>query len=324
MANVFPDDEREVASDFYENPNQYNFKDCKYSLLIVGPCGAGKSAFCNFLLKEKRFAEATGLLTGTEEAAHCIIHCKDGDMLIVDCPGFCDPKRSHKEIMEEIGKAAILCRDGMDAIGIVIDPTTRFSETQKISYEQIELFGGEFWKHSFIIFTHEKKIQKKLQYNNASDYILQTLNDPKCPAEFAKLLNKVGKRFICVESSKRWNDEDYWGNIRDGVLAMVLQIKLNNEGSYVNCFMEHGKLTYDGLVGMCDEMRRQIDAMNKRIKEQDNHIWDLETERMKEIISYQASIDQITKQFVIKIQQYKDSIAKLNEKVHTKGRCIVM
>ncbi|KAI6653390.1 GTPase IMAP family member 1-like [Oopsacas minuta] len=324
MANAFPDDEIEVASKFYENPKEYDFKDCKYSLLIVGPCGAGKSAFCNFLLKEKRFAEAAGLLAGTEEAAHCTFHCKDGDMLVVDCPGFCDPKRSHKEIMTEIGKAAILCRDGMDAIGIVIDPTTRFSETQKISYEQIELFGGEFWKHSFIIFNHEKKIQKKLKYNNASDYINKTMNDPKCPAEFAKLLNKVGKRFICVESSKKWNDEEYWGSIRDGLLAMVLQIKLNNEGSYVNCFMEHGKLTYNGLVGMWDEMRGEIDAMNKKIKEQDNHIWDLETERKKESTSYQDEIDQITEQFSMRVQLYEDQIAELNKKVNKKGGCIVM
>ena len=45
-------------------------------------------------------------------------------MLEVGCPGFCDQKGSREEIMKEINKSGILCRDGMDAIGVVIDPTS--------------------------------------------------------------------------------------------------------------------------------------------------------------------------------------------------------
>ena len=166
MAKANPVEVEIEYTNFYENVKEYNFTDCKCSLLIVGPCGAGKSAFCNFLLKKKRFAESMWFLSVTEKADYCIIPGIDGDMLVVDCPGFCDPTRPPDEIIEELCKAAILCRDGMDAIGIVIDPTSRFTETQKISYEQIDSIGGEFWKHAFIIFNREKKLGEKSDLNS--------------------------------------------------------------------------------------------------------------------------------------------------------------
>ena len=327
MASAFSDDEPEIevhSKEFYNNPEEYNFDDCKYSLLIVGPCGAGKSAFCNFLIKEKKFNESTGMLAGTEKTAHCIFPCKDGAMLVVDCPGFCDPKKSHEEILSEIGKAAILCRDGMDAIGIVIDPTTRFSESQKISYEQIELFGGNFWKHSFIIFNHEKKIQKKLKFNDAYEYINQVQKDPKCPAEFSKLLAKVENRFICVESSKRWKDEDYWGMIRDSLLAMIVQIQVNNEGLYINDFMKQAKMTYESLSQMWQEMRASMDSMRNQMDIQNEQITDLKVRKESQSSYYDEQFDRLNEQYQLQVLEYENKILELNRKVNEKKKCKVM
>ena len=239
------------ASTFYDNVKEYNFTNCSNSLLIVGPCRAGKSAFCNFLLKEKRFTEAIGLLASTEKTDYCRIPGKDGDMLVVDCPGFCYSKRPPDEIIEELCKAAILCREGMEAIGIVIDPTSRFNETQKISYEMIDSVGGNFWKHAFIIFNHEKKLEKN--FGNANEYIKQITKDVKCPAEFKELLNKVDNRYICVESTKQCGDEVYWSKLRDNLLAMIMQIKENNTGAvYTNSFMKYGQTAYISLLELQD------------------------------------------------------------------------
>ena len=153
----------------------YSFEECKHSLLIVGPTGAGKS-FCNFILGEKRFREAIGFIAGTGKADHCVIRSGIGDMLVVDCPGFCDPKRTTDEIIIEISKAAILCRNGMHAIGIVIDPTSRFTDSQKNASQQIALFGGDFLNHSFIIFNHENEIL--IGFSDVNEYIDQTKNHP--------------------------------------------------------------------------------------------------------------------------------------------------
>ena len=329
MASPFSYDEPEVevhSKEFYNNLEEYNFDYCKYSLLIVGPCGAGKSAFCNFLMKEKIFTESTGMLAGTEKTAHCIFPCKDGAMLVVDCPGFCDPKKSHEEILSEIGKAAILCRDGMDAIGIVIDPTTRFSESQKISYEQIELFGGNFWKHAFIIFNHEKKIQKKLKFNDAYEYINQVQKDPKCPAEFSKLLARVENRFICVESSKRWKDEDYWGFIRDKLLAMIVQIQINNEGLYINDFMKQGKMTYDSLSQMCQEMKASMDSMGNQMDIQNEQITDLKADKKNQTLFYEKQFDLIRTEYQSQIKGCEDKIQELGNKTNklNTGMCSIM
>ena len=326
MASAFSDDEIEneiSTKPFYENPKEYGFDDCKYSLLIVGPCGAGKSSFCNFLIKENRFKESTGLLAGTEKTDYCKVQCRDGNMLVVDCPGFCDPKKSHEEILKEIAKAAILCRGGMDAIGIVIDPTNRFSESQKISYEQIELFGGNFWNHSFIIFNHEKKIQKKLKFNNVCDYINQIKGDSKCPPEFSKLLKKVDNRFICVESSKRRGDEEYWGIIRDSLLAMIVQTQLNNESLYMNKFTEQAKLTHECLIKMQIEMRDQMDVLRFEIGDQKEQIIDLETRRASQSLYYDEQFDRLNLQYQMEIAGYESRILELNNKINAK-KCSLM
>ena len=319
MATANPFEIDIVQSKFYDNIREYNFPNCDKSLLIVGPSGAGKSAFCNFLLKEKRFTEAMGLLAGTETADYCTIPCKDGDMLVVDCPGFCDPKRSHEEIMKEISKAAILCRNGMDAIGIVVDPTSRFTETQKISYEHIESIGGNFWKHAFIIFNRQKKLEKN--FGNANEYIQKIITDPKCPAEFKELLIKVENRYICVESTKRWDDDNYWSMIRDNLLAMLIQIKVNNEGAaYTNSFMEYGQTAYKSLAEFTQKMANTMEMMQERMEKQSFHILDLEKIRTDE----SNQLKELQSKFGSMIVNYEGKMVEILSKESKKSRCSVM
>ena len=310
MAKANPVEVEIDHTDFYENVKEYNFTDCKCSLLVVGPCGAGKSAFCNFLLKEKQFTEAMGFLAVTEKADYCIIPGIDGDMLVVDCPGFCDPKRSHEEIMKEISKASILCRAGMDAVGIMIDPTSRFTETQKISYEQIDSIGGNFWKHAFIIFNREKKIEKS--FGNADEYIQGISKDPKCPAELKELLNKVDNRFIFVESKKRCGDEDYWCKIRDNLVAMIMQIKENNAGGlYMNTLMKYGQAAYKSLLEVSNTMAQTMGKMKVRMEKQNSQIMDLE----KKIKVLERSKFAVLRDiFYQRIAEYETKIGKLTIK----------
>ena len=285
--------------EFYRDPRRYNFEDTKLSLLIVGPSGAGKSAFCNFLLKEKRFTEAMGLFAGTEKADYCRIPGKDGEMLVVDSPGFCDPKRSNEEILKEISKAAIMCRDGMDAIGIVIDPTSRFSATQRITFEQIEVFGGNFWRHSFVIFNHEKDIQEKLGFNDAREYIEKIPFSKECPVELKKLLEKVENRFICVESSQRWDEDQYRLEIRDSIHQMILKVKkFNGNIPYKNCFTIKGKMHF--FPFNC--MWKEIDDMK------DKHF--LSQQKIEELLE--------------RVNEYEAEISKLNNKLNTEKRCRIL
>ena len=252
----------------------YNFDYCKHSLMVVGPTGAGKSAFCNFILGEKKFKEATGFMAGSGSVDHCVIPYGDGNVLVVDCPGFCDPKRTPDEIMEEITKAAILCRGGMDAIGIVIDPMSRFTDTQKHACDQMELFGGEFWKHAFVIFNHEKDILEDFNLLDARERIDEIKNDPNCPEAFISFMEKIGNRFIFVESKKRWNDEVYRQRVMDNLLAVVLQLKENNNERYFNCFIENAKRKFDALSALNKTMFAEIaslkadnEKMGKQLKD---------------------------------------------------------
>ena len=233
----------------------------KYSLMVVGLIGAGKSTFCNFILGEKRFKETSGLTAGTGSVEQCVIPYKGGDVLVVDCPGFCDPKRTADEIIEEICKIATLCRGGMDAIGIVMDPTSRFTETQKCAYDQMEYFGVEFWKHAFIIFNREKDILEDFDLLDARERIDEMKNDPDCPEIFKLIMEKVDNRYICVESKKRRKDEVYRQGVKDNVLAVILQLKENNQGKYFNSFMEQARRRFERLADKSTAIEAEIAAL---------------------------------------------------------------
>ena len=283
---------------FYENLNEYNFEHCKYSLLILGPSGSGKSALCNFLLKEKRFKEAFGFKAGTISAEHCVITSKEGDMLVVDCPGFSDPKRTPDEIIIEISKAAILCRDGMHAIGIVIDPMSRFTDTQKNACQQIALFGGDFLNHSFIIFSHENEIIEKGGFSDVNEYIDQTKNDPDCPEAFISFMEQVGNRFISVESSQRWNDEAYRQTVKDSLVAMILQIKENNEIIYSNHFTQHARSKYEDFNGSTQVMKAKIESLATCMKLQQEKSYESESARnLEELERMRRKLSEDIKEF---------------------------
>ena len=324
MAALFSDDEVEVKSNFYENAKEYNFNDCNYSLLIVGPSGAGKSTFCNFLVQEKRFKEAAGMMAGTEEAAYFKYPHFDENVLVVDCPGFCDPKRPHEEILNEICKAAILCRDGVDAIAIVINPMDRFSESEKVSYEQIELFGGNFWKHSFILFSHEHKVKKKMEVNDAREYILKIQSDPNCPPQLTKLLNKVENRFMCVESSKRFKDTEYREKAFADIYAMILSMRECNKEAYVNTIMSKGKIAYDDLLHIKGEMDLMIDSMRFELDAQRNRLSEVEGRRCSESCYYTEKMDNLASDYEHRIIGFQSEIAELKNKKDKKPSCCIL
>ena len=236
-------------------------------------------------------------------------------MLVVDCPGFSDPKRTPDEIIIEISKAAILCRNGMHAIGIVIDPTSRFTDTQKNACQQIALFGGDFLNHSFIIFNHENEIIEKGGFSDVNEYIDQTKKD--CPEAFISFMEQVGNRFISVESSQRWNDEPYRQTVKDSLVAMILQIKQNNEIIYSNRFTQHAKIKYEDFNWSTAQiMKAQIEslAMGMQLQQEKHHELEQNVLYLEEVEKMRRKLsDDLFKEFARQIAEKKD-----------KPKCILM
>ena len=251
-----------------------------------------------------------------------MVTCEEGGMLVVDCPGFSDPKRTPDEIVNEISKAAILCRNGMHAIGIVIDPTSRFSDTQKNACHQIELFGGDFLNHSFIIFNHENDIIEKGGFPDASEYIGLMKNDPNCPEAFISFMEQVGNRFIFVESSKRWNDDTYLQKVKDSLVAMILQIRENNEILYSNRFTQHASIRYQDFNGTNEIMKAQIESLRMGMKLQQKKYDDLESARYLLCL---GEIEKMRERLSDDIKEYKREMAKIrDDKARENNKCCVM
>ena len=223
----------------------YELEPYTLSMLVIGSSGTGKSMFCNFLVQTKEyFAGSCGMLSVTDRVEHCVKKIEDEKVLIVDSPGFNDPIKSDNEIFEKISETAILTRDGVDVIAIMVNPTSRFSPHDVNTLKIIESLGGNMWEHAFLIFNNASRIEEKFK-KKSEEYIEQILYNDKCPKELKEMLKEVGHRYICVESVDRWGDDDYWQYKSNEVLEIILRLKYQNKGMrYKNKMMRMGIESY--------------------------------------------------------------------------------
>ena len=167
--------------------------------MITGITGVGKSTACNFLLGEKIFDVGLGMIPVTSKSGEHTAVVNDRQLKIIDTPGFCeDGVKDGEEDISELGKAILFARDGVHAIGLVINASQRVTSSQMTLLKELELFG-ELWPFMFIIFTAAKGYgETDEQQRNTIDKMHE---NPRCPETLLTLLEKVDKRYIMLEST---------------------------------------------------------------------------------------------------------------------------
>ena len=199
------------------------------SVMLTGITGAGKSTACNFLLGEKIFEVDQGMMAVTTKSASHSTMLNSRRVEIIDTPGFCEDSVSKEQSINELGKAIVLARNGLHAIAIVIKISHRFTSSQVAFLKEMELFD-QLWPFMFIIFSAAKSYgatdeeQRKAIYN--------TYSSCKCPGQLKILLDKVGQRFMMLESTE--DNQIYRTKKLEEFFEMVDRIYHANERVYSN------------------------------------------------------------------------------------------
>ena len=265
----------ESEKKFFDNFEE--FTGYKRSIFMIGITGAGKSTFCNFLVNEKLFDEGCGFISKTQVVGACKFNFNSEDVLIIDCPGFCDSKRPAEDIHDEICKVGVMAKDGTDAVAIVVSSMERFSDNHRNVLNQLEYLGGSLWEHAFLVFTRESKIIKEFGVTSGEEYIELISSSSECPPVLAEWLKKTQRRFICVDSKKKFQDELYRNEKCSKIFSLIddIRIKTKNE-RYNNSLMKQGakffrqlakaRQSEEGLQKLTVQMERQRQEDKKKIE----------------------------------------------------------
>ena len=235
--------------------------------MLTGITGAGKSISCNFLLGEKVFEVDQGMMAVTTKSASHSTVLNNRKVEVIDTPGFCEDGVSKKQSINELGKAVVLARNGLYAIAIVINVSHRFTSSQVLFLEEMELLD-QLWPFMFVIFSAAKSFgatdeeQRKAIYN--------TYNSCECPGHLKILLDKVGQRFMMLESTE--DNQIYRTKKLEEFFEMVDRIYHANKRVYSNQLFKQAIILYEKQKEMEKkkekEHKEELDTLARQMEEE--------------------------------------------------------
>ena len=256
------------ANEMKYSDNLEEITGYKRSIFVVGITGGGKSAFCNFLANAKVFEESFGFVSKTKAAGACKFNFHNEDVLIIDCPGFCDSKRLAEDTQDEICKVGVMAKDGTDAVAIVVSSMERFSDNHRNVLNQLECLGGDLWEHAFLVFTRESKVMKEFGVKNGDEYIEMVSMSKACPPVLKEWLDKVKRRYICVDSKKKFQNVPYREDKCIKIFSMIDQIRKNTGNvRYSNSMMNQGANIFRQIARE-RERQQDMEKLARQLKEQ--------------------------------------------------------
>ncbi|KAI6657923.1 hypothetical protein LOD99_15641 [Oopsacas minuta] len=316
MASQNPEQAQTLSKkekEFYDKFQEYS--GYKRSIFMIGITGAGKSTFCNFLANDKLFDEGCGFISKTQQAGACKFSFNSEDVLIIDCPGFCDSKRSPEDIQDELCRVGVMAKDGTDAVAIVVNSMERFSDNHRNVLNQLEFLGGSLWEHAFLVFTRESKLIKEFEVGRGEEYIELISADKNCPPILSEWLKKANRRYVCVESKKKFQNEAYRDEKCNKIFELMDDIRITtNNTRYNNSMMKQGASFFRQIA----EARRKEDGMQKlaiQMEHQKNEDKKIIEEAQRKLEETQKSANEKNERDMMVIGQKQNEIMEMNRKM---------
>jgi len=231
-----------------ENPElkhlEHGDKEFDYCIMVVGVTGCGKSSFCNYMFKKAVFDASAGAIAVTSTCNSNSLTINQKKILFIDTPGFSDEKVSNEQRVSDLGSVFLLAKNGLHAIVICFSGSSRFDTASGDTIRELNLLG-DFWDHTFIVYTHADEIGRTEQ--EQTDCIYSWYHDQNCPDMFKNLHDKVEGRFMTIESKNRIGNTDYYNMKANQFLEWVQFIfhTRNRESVYTNDLFIWAKNEYD-------------------------------------------------------------------------------
>ena len=245
---------------------------CTLSVMLTGHVGTGKSAAGNFFIGKNVFASrrSFGGVT-TESAAETAIVAQQS-VQIIDTPGFMDAMLPEKlkVSVKEIAYALVLARNGVHAIGIVIDVSERLDKSRVQGIEDLlSSFKKTIVPYIFVLFTKAGCIQKNVITKN-DEHVLRAeiekmLADPTCPSQLLQLLQLTNYQYMTLETESYDKQSDYRESKCNELIAHINQIKEKNGEALILPAMNMAKAVYEKRCKQNEDCKENADTIEDTV-----------------------------------------------------------
>uniref|UniRef100_A0A0D9VH36 AIG1-type G domain-containing protein n=1 Tax=Leersia perrieri TaxID=77586 RepID=A0A0D9VH36_9ORYZ len=203
-----------------EYDDDWELPTADITLVLVGKLGCGKSATGNSILGSEAFLSEYSHASVTNTCKMASTTLMDGRRInVIDTPGLFDVTTSFEDAGKEIVKCMNMAKDGIHAVLMVFNATSRFSREDSSTIETIkEFFGEKIVDHMILVFTYgdligESKLKSML--NNA-------------PENLQKIVELCQNRVVLMDNMTK--DRKLQQKQLEKLLDVVDSVSTNNGG----------------------------------------------------------------------------------------------
>ena len=137
---------------------------------------------------------------------------------ILNAPKILNPFLLWENELEKLAAAILSAPNGINALGVVIDFSSRLTCTDAEMLAQLLQFP-EVIPYTFVVFSHAKRLAEGDIQQEC--IIREMLSDAECPTILSTLLKEINHRYILLESAKSTGMTYHYG--KTGELMQIVQ-----------------------------------------------------------------------------------------------------
>ncbi|CAI2173144.1 11931_t:CDS:2 [Funneliformis geosporum] len=164
------------------------------NILVIGRSGRGKSTLANVITgEENKFAESSGSVSKTKKIQSKHFTDENNDYLVIDTPGIGDTRMSDNEVLDVIGEAVYLVKDGLDQVLFVVDG--RFDKYEMATYNLLRtiIFDEKITNHTTVVRTNFADFRNKESRENDINSMKEITQEKKADEKYKKVTVEIEK-----------------------------------------------------------------------------------------------------------------------------------